>query len=128
MSTSISRRDWILQTASAGLLSQFPALASASASEAPSVFVYHGSPATIANETYGNKLQLWGKSLRYPRGIIAITPHVRSEQVELGQIGDPYTLYSFPGRFKPIVAPRDYVPPNNAALAVEVESVLSRKY
>jgi 4,5-DOPA dioxygenase extradiol len=131
LKSQISRRAWVKGAGALLVAGAVPGIGRVEAQAPavmPSVFVRHGGPDMIVDEDYSAGLRRWGENLPRPRGIIVVTPHVRSEGVEIGQVGEAYALYSFPGRFKAIVAPRDYVPPDNTDLAGEVGTLLGARY
>lgn len=92
----------------------------------PAGFVGHGSPMLAVDPVRGAELRKWGASLPHPKGIVAITPHVRARGLRIGHVGKGRALYSFPpalGRALP--KNLDYPSPDNTALAHVVSDLLA---
>ncbi len=78
----MNRRDF-LATGAALLLAPDIVLAKPAAAM-PSLFFAHGAPFLATDKVRGKQLRALAEGLpRSPRGIVAITPHVRAEYVSL---------------------------------------------
>lgn len=92
----------------------------------PAIYVAHGGPSLATSRRRGDVLAGWGRSLPRPRGIVTMTPHVRSVGVALGAVGRGHALMSFPRRFASSrVLEMDYPSPPNDELAARVEELLT---
>jgi 4,5-DOPA dioxygenase extradiol len=118
----MKRRDF-LTTGAALLLAPEIVLAKSPATM-PSLFFAHGAPTLATDEKRGKQLQDLASGLpRSPRGIVAITPHVRAEYVSVAAHG--VARRSFPRRFIERVGDIEYAPPTAEALARQVRGLLA---
>ncbi|HWZ92669.1 MAG TPA: class III extradiol ring-cleavage dioxygenase [Polyangiaceae bacterium] len=112
-----------------GMASALTLLAtSASAEEAssapPVLFVSHGAPNLPLDEPRRSALSAWGKTLSRPSGIVVMTPHFGTRQLELGATGRGFNMYNMPGWFKKrLPQDLDYATPPSESLAQRVEAL-----
>jgi len=99
--------------------------AGAATGKMPSGYVGHGSPHLLVDAERGAELARWSASFAPPRGIVVLTPHVRSRGLEIGHVGVGHALYSFPRRFAATLPQVDYATPSNEALAARVRALLA---
>jgi 4,5-DOPA dioxygenase extradiol len=118
----MNRRDFLGAT-TALLLAPEVVLAKPAAAM-PSLFFAHGAPFLATNNIRGKQLRdLAGGLPRLPRGIVAITPHVRAEYVSLAAHG--VARRSFPRRFIERVGDIQYTPPPAETLAHQLRGLLA---
>ena len=118
----MKRRDF-LTTGAALLMAPEISLAKPAVTM-PSLFFAHGAPTLATDEKRGKQLQDLASGLpRSPRGIVAITPHVRAEYVSLASHG--VALRSFPRRFVERIGNIEYAPPPAEVLAEQVRGLLA---
>jgi 4,5-DOPA dioxygenase extradiol len=118
----MKRRDFL--TTSAALLLAPGIVLAKSETAMPSLFFAHGAPTLATDEKRGKQLQNLASALpRSPRGIVAITPHVRAEYVSLAASG--VARRSFPRRFLEGIGNIQYAPPPADALAGQVRGLLA---
>ena len=117
------RRREFLATGAALLLAPEIILAK-SPTTMPSLFFAHGAPTLATNQVRGKQLRDLANGLpRSPRGIVAITPHVRAEYVSLAASG--VARRSFPRRFIEEIGDLEYAPPPADLLAEQVRGLLT---
>jgi 4,5-DOPA dioxygenase extradiol len=122
----LDRRALLGSLASAfALLGTRAAHAEAAPSELPPVlFVSHGAPNLPIDEPRKNALSAWGMTLPPPRGIVVMTPHFGTRQLELGATGRGFNMYNMPAWMKrQLPQDLDYATPPSEALARRVESL-----
>jgi 4,5-DOPA dioxygenase extradiol len=120
----LTRRE--LGVGAAGLVATSAARTTRAASEKmPTGYVGHGSPRLLVDVERGAELARWSASFAPPRGIVVLTPHVRSRRLEIGHVGRGHGLYSFPRRFAATLPQVDYASPPNDALAARVRALLA---
>ena len=118
----MKRRDFL--TTGAALLLAPEIILAQSPSTMPSLFFAHGAPTLATDEKRGKQLQDLASGLpRSPRGIVAITPHVRAEYVTVAAHG--VARRSFPRRFVESIGDIEYSPPSAEALAGQVRGLLT---
>ncbi len=95
----------------------------------PVAFVSHGGPMLAIDPVRGPALRAWGAKLRKPAGVLAMTPHWGSREIELGATGRGVARYDFP-RWLADKLPADltYASPPSEALAKRVEALLGSGY
>ncbi|HTA92685.1 MAG TPA: class III extradiol ring-cleavage dioxygenase [Polyangiaceae bacterium] len=125
MNGRIERRTVLGGLASALALLGARARAEEAPSELPPVlFVSHGAPNLPLDETRKNALSAWGMTLPPPRGIVVMTPHFGTRQLELGATGRGFNMYNMPGWLKrQLPQDLDYATPPSEALARRVETL-----
>jgi 4,5-DOPA dioxygenase extradiol len=90
----------------------------------PSLFFAHGAPFLANDKVRGKQLYDLAAGLpRLPRGIVAVTPHVRAEYVTLAAHG--VARRSFPRRFRKRVGDVGYAPPAAEPLAAQLRGLLA---
>jgi 4,5-DOPA dioxygenase extradiol len=94
----------------------------------PVGYVAHGSPLLLADKIRGPELRAWGQSLREPLGIVVMTPHYRSKNVELGHVGKGFGMYNLPEWILAKTPKVSYVTPDNTALAKRVRDVIGSSF
>lgn len=123
----MDRRDWLRQVSALALTPlTTPMLAPASAAGAvmPTLFFAHGAPFLARDKERGAALAAVAAQLpQRPRGIVAITPHVRAEYVTIAASGR--ARHSFPRRFSERVGALAYTPPPATTLAAQVRAALA---
>lgn len=119
-------RRRLLQSGAALLV--VPRIVRAAASAVmPSLFFAHGAPFLANDRIRGKQLSDLVRDLpRTPRGIIAVTPHVRSEYVTVASHGT--ARRSFPRRFIERIGDVAYRPPAADELAAQVRSLLNSSH
>jgi 4,5-DOPA dioxygenase extradiol len=90
----------------------------------PAIFVAHGAPDLAVSRARGPAYRAWGARLARPRGIVAMTPHFRAEELTLGALGPGRALFRFPRRFLPGHGELGYASPDNDALADRVRALI----
>jgi 4,5-DOPA dioxygenase extradiol len=117
----MNRRD-VLRATAACILA--PTIGQAQSSAAlPSLFFAHGAPFLATDLARGKQLHELSSALpRVPRGIVAITPHVRAEYVSLAAEG--VARHTFPRRFVERIGSIAYTPPAAEALASQLRGLL----
>ena len=121
----MNRRDFL--TTGAALLMAPEIILAKPVAAMPSLFFAHGAPTLATDEERGKQLrELTGGLPRYPRGIVAITPHVRAEYVSLAAHG--VALRSFPRRFVERIGNIEYAPPPAEVLAEQVRGLLATNH
>jgi len=95
----------------------------------PVAFVSHGGPMLAIDPVRGPALRAWGAKLPKPAGVLAITPHWGSRNIELGATGRGVAQYDFP-RWLADKLPANlaYASPPSEALAKRVEALLGDGY
>src|SRR4051812_21007323 len=103
---TLTRREVLAVSAGAAAALVFAGRARAAAeTRAPALYVYHGSPLIAVDDARVAELTAWSQALAStyakPKGIVALTPHVRSvDAVAIGHTGPGTALMSFPSRFR----------------------------
>lgn len=132
----LGRRRWLAAATLAGAASLRPSWARAFEAMydpdegedrptlAPVIFAAHGAPDLVTSASRGPAYHAWGTHLPPCTGVVAMTPHFRSERPCLGAIGPGHALFRFPRRFLPDRAGLDYASPDNEALAGRVRGLL----
>lgn len=121
----MKRRAFLGAAASLALAPRVNALAVPELPQrAPVLYVAHGGPNLAVSRERGGELRAWGAALEPPRGVLAVTPHVRSRGLALSAIGPGRALISFPRQFLPNADRFRYATPDNAALVERVAGLL----
>jgi 4,5-DOPA dioxygenase extradiol len=124
---SVSRRALLAGAAGAAIAAATPSVASATTSEpAPVLYVSHGAPIFVVNDSARiAELRAWGTRLATPGGIVVMTPHFASRQMQLGATGPGFAMFNVPDAWRSRI-PRDlqYATPPSEVLAKRVEALL----
>jgi 4,5-DOPA dioxygenase extradiol len=124
MSERIDRRTLLGGAAATLTLLASRARAETAPSEPPVLFVSHGAPDLPIDEPRRSALSAWGMTLPTPRGIVVMTPHFGTRQLELGATGRGFNMYNMPGWLKrKLPQDLDYATPPSESLARRVEAL-----
>jgi 4,5-DOPA dioxygenase extradiol len=89
----------------------------------PALYIGHGAPMLLEDQTWTSELAAWSAKLPTPRGILIISAHWESAPLMIGSTGGTDLIYDF-GGFHPKYYQLQYQTPDAAWIAESVRKIL----
>ena len=93
----------------------------------PVGYVAHGSPMLLADAVRGRELAKWASRIPTPTGIVVMTPHYRSQGLEIGHLGEGFGMYNLPDWIRARTPKVTYATPSNDALVLRLQALLGAR-